>query len=118
MEESLTSWTGEAAALYAELTRTADRAGLIERGWPANGQALSRQLNRVSPVLRRAGISIVRERGARRLIRITGRGHDDGRIASNASECDAFDAFDAISCPATVGAGQPIGPRPRGASTS
>ena len=118
MEESLTSWTGEAAALYAELTRTADRAGLIERGWPANGQALSRQLNRLSPVLRRAGISIVRERGARRLIRITGRRHDDGRIASNASRCDANDAFDAISRPATVGAGQPIGPRPRGASTS
>ena len=96
MQARATSWTGEAAKLYRELTRTADQAGLMERGWPANGQALSRQLNRLSTVLRRAGISIVRERGARRLIRITDRrGDDDGGIASNASGRDENDACDA-----------------------
>ena len=88
------SWTGEAVHLYRELTRTADRAGLLERGWPANAQALSRRLNRIAPVLRRAGVSIVRERGARRRIRITCREDDAGEIASNASDCDDKAACD------------------------
>ena len=86
------SWTGEAAQLYKELTQTADRTGLLERGWPANGQALSRQLKRLTPVLRHAGITIVRERGARRLIRITACGDDTAKIASNTSDCDDNDA--------------------------
>ena len=93
MEARAGAWSGEASQLYRELTLCADRMGLMEGGWPANGQALSRQLNRISPVLRRAGICVVRERGERRLIRITRRGDDDaGGIASNASARDEDDA--------------------------
>ena len=102
-------WAGEAAELYRELTRTADRAGLVERGWPANGQALSRQLNRDTPALRRAGISVVRERGARRLLRIANCGNNLGEIASNASRRDENNA---TPCPSTVAPGQCVGPRP------
>ena len=96
MEARAGAWSGEASQLHRELTLCADRMGLMEGGWPANGQALSRQLNRISPVLRRAGICVVRERGERRLIRITRRGDDDaGGIASNASNASARDEHDA-----------------------
>ena len=109
MEERSASWTGEAAELYSELSRSAERAGLTGHGWPANGQALSRQLNRLIPVLRRAGIVIARERSVRRQIRITHRGNEDGETAPSASRRDAFDAFDAISGePASVGVAQRI----------
>ena len=86
----------EASQLCRELTLCADRMGLMEGGWPANGQALSRQLNRLSPVLRRAGICIVRERSERRLIRITRRGDTAaGGSTSNASNASARDEDDA-----------------------
>ena len=76
------SWEGEPAQLYEVLSRIAARTGMRARGWPANGQALSRQLNRLSSTLRPVGIVVTRERGARRRIRITRGECECGDIAS------------------------------------
>ena len=93
-----TSWKGEPTELYEELSRIAARTGMRARGWPANGQALSRQLNRLSSTLRPVGIVVTRERGARRRIRITCGECECGDITSIASTGrDGIDAIDAIS---------------------
>ena len=94
------SWAGEPTELYVKLSEIAARTGMRARGWPANPQALSRQLNALRSALRPVGIVLTRERSARRRIRITRSGGECREIASNASTShDAIDAIDAIRQP-------------------
>lgn len=79
------SWKGERGALYEELSRIAARTGMRAGRWPANGQALSRQPNGLDSALRPVGIVVIRERGARRRIRIACGECECGDIASVAS---------------------------------
>ena len=88
LESGTEVWEGEPTELHRKLSRIADQTGTRTRGWPPNGQALSRRLTRLSGVLRPAGIAITRTRGVRRQIRIT-RGDEEGnfpQIASNPSD--------------------------------
>ena len=80
-------WEGEPTELHRKLSQIADQMGTRTRGWPPNGQVLSRRLTRLSGVLRPAGIAITRTRGVRRQIRITRRDEegDFAQIASNPS---------------------------------
>ena len=59
------SWKGRADGLLAELVPFAADSVTKGKEWPANGQALSRRLNRLKSALRPAGIEIDRERDGR-----------------------------------------------------
>ena len=66
-------WTGTAAELLAELELKAGDSVTKGKEWPANGQALSRRLNRVKSAVRPAGIEIERTKlgGGQRQILIS-----------------------------------------------
>ena len=79
-------WEGTAAELLTELDRKAGDSVTKGKEWPANGQALSRRLNRVKSAVRPAGIEITRGEGRnRRRIFISRRPENGREIASLAS---------------------------------
>ena len=54
--DSRTSWTGTATDLLSGLAKLVEEDARRDKGWPKNGQALSRVLRRLAPALRRSGI--------------------------------------------------------------
>lgn len=60
------SWTGTATALLGELRQCAQHDEPKQADWPRNGQALSGQLKRLMPYLRRAGITVGSSRASDR----------------------------------------------------
>lgn len=52
------TWTGTATALLGELRQSAQNEETKQPDWPRNGQALSGQLKRLMPNLRRVGIHV------------------------------------------------------------
>lgn len=60
------SWTGTATALLGELRQSAQHDETKQADWPRNGQALSGQLKRLMPNLRRAGIIVAAVRASDR----------------------------------------------------
>ena len=76
-------WTGTAAELLAELEPKAGDSVTKGKEWPANGQALSRRLNRVKSAVRPAGIEIERTKlgGGQRQILISARPESTREIA-------------------------------------
>ena len=72
--ETRAEWTGKASALLPALAELAGERAAKSRDWPTNPRALSSRLTRTATVLRKIGISIVRERIGKtrdRLLRIT-----------------------------------------------
>ena len=62
------SWEDTATELLNALARIAGESVTEGKGWPANGQVLSRERNRLSSALRPAGIEITRGEGRNRRI--------------------------------------------------
>jgi hypothetical protein len=72
--ETRLEWTGKASALLPALAELAGERAAKSRDWPTNPRALSSRLTRTATVLRKIGISIVRERIGKtrdRLLQIT-----------------------------------------------
>ena len=86
-------WTGTATELLTELERKAGDSVTKGKEWPANGQALTRRLNRVKSALRPAGIEVERDQNSRpKRIFLSHRPDKPREIAT-----DATDATDATS---------------------
>ena len=77
------SWEGTAAGLLDALAGIVGDSATKGKEWPANGQALSRRLNRVTSALRPAGIGIERTKlgGGQRQILISARPENTREIA-------------------------------------
>ena len=79
-------WEGTPTELLDAIAGIAGESVTRWKGWPANGQALSRKLNTVNSALRPAGIEITRGEGRnRRRIFISRRPENGREIASLAS---------------------------------
>jgi hypothetical protein len=63
MASACNHWHGTATDLLGELACLAGESVSRSRGWPKSANALSGQLRRIAPNLRRAGVEVVFDRG-------------------------------------------------------
>ena len=84
-------WEGTATELHAELGRIAKESVTKGKEWPANGQALSRRVNRVKSALRPAGIDVVQDKDSRpKRIFLSRRADKYREIATNATDATSL----------------------------
>ena len=90
------TWTGTATELLKALVEQVDEATTRQKGWPANGRALSNALRRLAPNLRAAGVAItfdIREAGTgKRTLRIGRVANFAPRASQTTADRDARDA--------------------------
>ena len=80
-------WEGTATEMLDELNAKTDRAHISARGWPRDAKALSGQLSRLAPLLRKRGVSVsqLRRTSAKRGWKLVDVSEDKTDLASSSS---------------------------------
>ena len=100
--EKQNAWSGEPARLLQTLNGLVSDEQRHAKNWPENARSLGHCLRRLAPPLRRAGISFVRDRSKRRVIRLCKDPEKTSRTSQttlNPQESDNVDDVDVLFPP-------------------